>query len=369
MRPLRIPLAVFHVVAALLSFAGVACTSCAACLSSDGNPTSPVCATLQGNFSIVDMDGTVRICRVVPLPKTVSAEAKSYISRQIPDEPNNWDLVKERPEVDKRRLARGLELLKTYPAKIESSEIAGVPVTRVIPENLPKSRSRLVLINVHGGAYELDCCSLVESIPVASLTGAEVVSVLYSLAPEKQFPVAIDEIIKVYSALLKDHAPSEIGIYGTSSGAVLTGEVAAKLKLLGIELPGALGIFSGFGDFGALGDSFSIFSGAGLAGHIDQALLPVQKAYVGATPLNDPILSPVLGDLHGWPPTLLMTSTRDWFLSGTSLFHRALLRAGVNASLVVFEALPHAFWTRPDLPESKEAYQDMAGFFLKNLKS
>ena len=62
------------------------------------------------------------------------------------------------------------------------------------------------------------------------------------------------------------------------------------------------------------------------------------------------------------PPTLCMTSTRDYFLSGTADFHRALLRAGVDARLMVFDAMPHAFWYRFDLPESKEALEAQANF-------
>ena len=56
------------------------------------------------------------------------------------------------------------------------------------------------------------------------------------------------------------------------------------------------------------------------------------------------------------PPTLFITSGRDILLSGTTILHRAFLRAGNdNAELVVFEGLPHAFWNDPNLPESKEA--------------
>jgi epsilon-lactone hydrolase len=57
-----------------------------------------------------------------------------------------------------------------------------------------------------------------------------------------------------------------------------------------------------------------------------------------------------------------VTSGRDLLLSGTTILHRAYLRAGVDARLVVFEALPHAFWNNPSLPESKEANALMAKF-------
>lgn len=65
--------------------------------------------------------------------------------------------------------------------------------------------------------------------------------------------------------------------------------------------------------------------------------------YVGDHDRKDPVLSPIYADLKGFPPTLCMTSTRDHYLSGTTDFHRALLRAGVDARLLVFDAMPHAF--------------------------
>jgi epsilon-lactone hydrolase len=67
--------------------------------------------------------------------------------------------------------------------------------------------------------------------------------------------------------------------------------------------------------------------------------------------------------LQGVPPTLFITSGRDLLLSGTTILHRAFLRAGDDAQLVVFEALPHAFWNDVNLPESREADEIMARFF------
>ncbi len=79
------------------------------------------------------------------------------------------------------------------------------------------------------------------------------------------------------------------------------------------------------------------------------------------------MLSPLYADLHGLPPTLLVTSTRDLLLSSTTIFHRALLRAGNDAQLVVYEALPHAFWYHFQLPETRECLDLMAKFFDQKL--
>lgn len=59
--------------------------------------------------------------------------------------------------------------------------------------------------------------------------------------------------------------------------------------------------------------------------------------------------------------------TRDLLLSDTALFHRALLGAENDAQLVVFEALPHAFWYHFRLPETKECLELMARFFDQKL--
>jgi acetyl esterase/lipase len=72
-------------------------------------------------------------------------------------------------------------------------------------------------------------------------------------------------------------------------------------------------------------------------------------------------------DLKGFPPTLCMTGTRDICLSGTVDFHRALLRAGVDARLMVFDAMPHAHWYSFDFPESREALEAQARFLDRHL--
>ena len=129
-----------------------------------------------------------------------------------------------------------------------------------------------------------------------------------------------------------------------------------------------LGIFSGMGDFARDGDSMSLYGLRGLSGHLDPSGPgPHDPYYVGSVDAKDPVLSPIYADLHGLPPSLFVTSTRDLLLSGTVNLHRAYLNAGVDARLVVFDALPHAFWYDPLLPESLEANHTMADFFVKQL--
>jgi acetyl esterase/lipase len=331
----------------------------------------PACGFAQqmNDSSKILPDGTAYVTRVVPVPKTVSPEAQAMLARVVSDAASHPSIEQERAGTDQWQAGAGEVSKELYPVNIGAATIAGVPVRVVTPLTIAPEKQNRVLINLHGGGFHVDSGSLTESIPIANLTGTKVISVLYRMAPEHPFPAAVDDTIAVYREMLKTYAPKNIGIYGTSAGAFLTGEVTAKIKQLGLPMPGATGIFSGAGDFSVAGDSTAMYALDGLSGHLD-----VPKpyggdlgSYAGSTDPKDPILSPLQGDLTGFPPTLFITSTRDLLLSGTTIMHRAYLRAGVDAQLVVFEALPHAFWNNPKLPESKEADGLMAKFFDAHL--
>jgi acetyl esterase/lipase len=290
------------------------------------------------------------------------------LSKMKPPAQSHQTLQEHRADTDKWQTEMGEKSLKLYPVRLTTDIIAGVPVRIVTPSTTAPEKASRVLINLHGGGFRVDAGSLSETIPIANLTGTKVISVLYRLTPENKFPAAVDDVVAVYKELLKTHTPTEMGIYGTSAGAFLTGEVAAELHKLNLPLPGALGIFAGGGDLGHPGDSEALFDLGGLTEPIDPSdLTKLDDEYIGSTNPKDPVLSPLYSELSNFPATLLVTSTRDPELSATAILHRAFLRAGVEAQLVVFEALPHAFWHNPDLPESKEADQLMATFFDRHL--
>ena len=318
--------------------------------------------------SYIDANGTAHVTRVVPVPQTVSPEAQKSLSRQEPDQGPPQSLEDRRKGTDAYTARARVEWTEICPNTIVEDKMAGVRVRIVTPEGMPAANSDKVLLNLHGGGFNSDSGSYTESIPIASYTKIKVVAVLYRLSPEVKFPAAVDDSIAVYKELLKTYKPKHIVIYGTSAGAILTAEVAAKIKQLGLPMPAALGIFSGMGDFARTGDSIAMYALRGLSGHLDPPEPGAHDPfYVGDTDPKDPILSPIFGDLHGLPPTLFVTSGRDLLLSGTANLHRAYLLAGVDARLVVYDALTHAFWYDPHLPEAIEANHIMADFFLKQL--
>jgi monoterpene epsilon-lactone hydrolase len=303
------------------------------------------------------------------MPTTISPEAQKWLASLPYKQSGPESLAARRARTDVWRKQDSAEARKLYPVNIEESAIAGVRTDLITPLIMPEAHRNRVLVNLHGGGFNSDSGSLIEGIPISNLAKIKVVSVYYRLAPENPFPAAVDDVVAVYKELLKSYKPSNIGIYGTSAGAILTCEVAVRLRQLNQPLPGALGIFSVLTDYSRPSDSRQMFTLDGLPGALAprDPNQPEEDPYAGRTDRKDPVLSPWFADLRGMPPSLLVTSTRDLLLSDTTLFHRALLRNDVDARLVVFEALPHAFWYHFQLPETKEALELMAQFFDKKL--
>jgi len=330
-------------------------------LQAQSSPEGP-----QTNSSVVDADGTAHVTRVVPVPESLSPQAKASMRNNYPEGTHTPTLAERRAGTDRWQTGAGETSRRVYPVNIKDAVIAGVPVRDVTP--LTDEHPKWVLVCLHGGGFNSDSGSFTESIPMSNLVKTRVVSVLYRLAPEHPYPAALDDAVAVYRELLKTYQPRHIAIYGTSAGAILTAEVAVKLKQLGMPEPAALGVFSGLGDFSRVGDSAAMYALRGLTGSLPT---PAERApsteYIGSHDAKDPVISPVYSDLHGMPATLFITSGRDLLLSGTTILHRAYLQAGVDARLVVFEGLAHAFWNDVNLPESKEAYGYMAEFFAQQL--
>src|SRR5882672_2041581 len=323
----------------------------------------------QQDSATFDADGTAHLTRVIPMPTTISPEAQKWLESLNHSKGGKQTLEERRTATDAWRKFGSADAKKHYPVNIEETTTAGVRTDIITPLEMPAANRTRVLINLHGGGFNSDSGSLIEGDPIANLAKIKVVSVYYRLAPENPFPAAVDDVVAVYKELLKTYKPGNIGIFGTSAGAILTCEVAVKLKQLGVPLPAALGVFSGLGDFSRVSDSRQLFTLNGFPGDLKPGdpNHPESDAYVGKTDPRDPVLSPFFADWKGMPPALLVTSTRDILLSGTTMLHRKILAAGDDAELVVFEALPHAFWYHFQLPETTECLGIMANYFDRKL--
>jgi acetyl esterase/lipase len=259
---------------------------------------------------------------------------------------------------------------KVHDVRIEPRVIGGVQTDVVTPaEGVPQKNRQRVVINMHGGAFKYGArfTGQLEAMPLAAIGKYRVIAVDYRMGPEHQFPAASIDVASVYRELLKEYDAASIGLYGCSAGGRITGQTVAWMAEQRLPRPAAAAILcSAPMDFG--GDSNVIVAAL-------QGSEPLKRDFAtgyfkGVDP-KDPLAFPGDSDekLAVFPPTLLMTSTRDYSLSGVVSMHSRLVRLGVPTELHIFEGLRHGEFFYPlHTPESREAARILAKFFDVHLK-
>jgi len=321
---------------------------------------------------VVEPDGTVEApARSVPLSPLLSPEGKQYVTEHLLDMLNPPPGSNGVPGFMKHYLERDKE---SFDLDQKDETIAGVHVYTYMPKTgIGKKNKDRVLVNLHGGGFS-GCwpgCAELESMPIASLMGIKVISVDYREGPKYKFPAASEDVAAVYRELLKHYKAKNIGIYGCSAGGMLTAESLSWFQSHDLPTPGAAGIYcASAGNFG--GDASYI------AFPLGESRIPAtppgganRLGYFSAADQADPLVSPLKSPevLAKFPPTLLITATRDFALSGAIDTDIQLTKAGVHSELHVWDGLFHGFFYNADVPESKEAFAIMIKFFDKNLGS
>ena len=179
----------------------------------------------------------------------------------------------------------------------------------------------------------------------------------YRMPPRFRYPAALDDCMAAYSLALQHRAPEQIIVGGSSAGGNLAAALLLRAKDEGLPLPAALVLLSPEVDLTESGDTFRTNFGID---NVLGRLMPVNLLYADGEELAHPYLSPLFGDVTGFPPTFLQSGTRDLFLSNTVRMHRKLRASGVDAELHVFEAMPHAGFG--GAPEDAELVDELRRF-------
>lgn len=314
--------------------------------------------------------------RELPVPETVSAPMREQIEREpspwyqvCPQTPEQWNVLKEQRNKAVAPLIPAL--LEKYGVSSQKTVMGGVPVFVLTPKEIAPENKDKIFLHIHGGGYVLfpGEAGTGEGILFAGLNHAKVISVDYRMLPEHPYPAAVDDVLAVYKALLEQYKPQDIGVFGTSTGGGLALILALRARDEHLPLPGAIAALTPWTDLAKVGDSY--FANA----WVDNVLVSYEgwlgaaaKAYANGESFKNSYLSPVYGDWQNMPPVLLVSGTRDLFLSNTVRMHQKLREANVPADLLVYEGQSHAQYDdAPDSTECRYHFEELRKFFQKNL--
>ena len=311
--------------------------------------------------------------RTLPVPEHVSPAMQALVGAPLS---SSWNVVPKTTDEWKALSAptsnRALPALRErFGITSESMVVNGAQAYLLTPRLIPPENRNRLLVHVHGGCYVLGGgeSATTEAIYLAGFGHFKVLSVDYRRPPEFPYPAALDDAMAVWKGALKMAQPRSMAIFGTSAGGALTLSMVLRAKQEGLPLPAAIAPGTPMSDLTGVGDSFHTnFMVDNVLVGSDGRCDAMARLYANGHDLKDPLLSPVYGDMHGFPPTILTTGTRDLLLSNTVRVHRKLRQAGVEAALYVHEGQAHGGWYRDyTAPESKETFEEIARFFDKHL--
>jgi acetyl esterase len=255
--------------------------------------------------------------------------------------------------------ARAADLASIQAEEREPEPVHSV-VDRVIPapgRDIPvrvyrptAERVLPTLLYFYGGGWilgGLDTCDGICRM-LANLSGVQVVSVGYRLAPEHPFPAAVEDCHDALRHLAADPADfgteaAGLAVGGDSAGGNLAAATALLARDDSLKLAGQLLVYPNTDQFAADGSMRGntdewLFNARSVSWYRDNYLADPAD---GTNPLASPLLAP---DLAGLPPALVITAEYDPLRDQGEAYARRLAAAGGSVELTRYEGMVHGFF-------------------------
>ncbi len=232
--------------------------------------------------------------------------------------------------------------------------------TSSVRENAP------IILFVHGGGFvaggpKENAASVLATCHLSGCTGF---GPDYGLLPDAHYPTQIEEISAVYHALCAGAPSPRIVVMAESTGAAIALSAIMRWRDEGTPMPaGAVFLSPCVDGLGASDTQITLDKKDPLIRSMRGAYTRnLFRYYAPNTALKDPGVSPLYGDFNGLPPMLVHAGGREVLLGDAARLTQAANRAGVPASLQVFDGMYHRFHAHWSLEEAREAHNDIAGF-------
>jgi epsilon-lactone hydrolase len=266
---------------------------------------------------------------------------------------------------EQRRLLAELTSAQPLPADVTvtAAALGDVPTADITIDGI---EPRHVVLYFHGGVYVLG--DAFQAAGLASQVGrrarAKVISVDYRLAPEHPYPVAVDDALAAYEALLDNGtAPSDIVFAGESAGGGLAIATLVNARDHGLPRPAAAFVMSPYADLTLAGTTMETKREVDplLSRENLQARIP---DYTSGQDAALGLISPIFADLSGLPPLIIQAGTHEVLLDDAVRLARQAATADVEVTLDITPGVPHVFQAYYPILDEAAAALDRAGQLL-----
>lgn len=265
-----------------------------------------------------------------------------------------------------REILRSAMKINTLPGGILPDQVSS---ERVVIDSVPCEWIRVngapehkVLLHVHGGSFISGepCSKLYAMVRIAQKANVNILSVDYRLAPEHPYPAALEDCAAVYKALLRSgYSADDIIVFGESAGATLVLCTTLMLRDQKVPMPKALIVLSPITDLSVPLEERKKYAP-------NDPLLDEGSAfrlYYRDEDLENPWISPALGDFTGLPPILLHAGTNEILAYDAQRLISQAVAAHVDIQAHFWAEMEHGLFLFAEVfPEATAAGDEIVRF-------
>ena len=233
-------------------------------------------------------------------------------------------------------------------------------------KNNKKLNTDKIVIYLHGGGFVLGSIQSHQALVshLAKHLSLPVLFVEYSLAPEKAYPNAIDDIMSVYEHLLRQYPKTDIVFMGDSAGGGLAISAISKINKNGMRPPIFMVLFSPQVDLSCTNDSF-VTNAKSDPVLTKKFVQDFSALYINGSDLSE--VNPIKTMFGLFPPTLILVGSGEILLDDSKSIYKKIISQQVNAKLSIYENQTHV-WILKNIhtEESKQAIKEMQDFISQD---
>ena len=233
----------------------------------------------------------------------------------------------------------------------------------------PGNYDNKIILQIHGGSFIHGYATSLRpfAYKLAKLVNIPVLSIDYGLAIEEPFSAGLEDCFTAYKELLKQYKARNILLLGISAGGNLIFSVMEKALDASLPLPGAVVGFSPWLDLTNSGESMvynndsdtllskTWFDRAAGWYLTDSSSLP-----------TDPLVSPLLGNVTGFPPTYLTVGSSEVLLNDSTRMFDVLSAENIDVTIEIAYNITHVYPIY-NLPEADRTLARIAEFIKDKL--
>jgi acetyl esterase/lipase len=239
----------------------------------------------------------------------------------------------------------GGQIFSSFGIKVKRDNFSGIPGAIFTPRKNVNTKS--IIFYLHGGGYCFGSSLTTHKVGLTKLakqTRSVCYSVDYRLAPEHQYPAALDDALTAWKHIVSQNRNCNIILAGDSAGGGLGLSLMMYLRDNNEQLPDGLVLFSPWTDLTCSGETYETKA---KYDPMFSTNMPKDSANIYVpedVKKTDPYVSPLYGNFTNLPRTLVLVGDNEILLDDSRLFAQKAEESGVDIEIDIWPSMFHDWW-------------------------